>query len=72
MNDLTMLRLGLTEINSSDFCRYRDQRLRRVKRNTIVRKFWLFRTAVSTAIDKWNIKVGNLPEGYHVRRELDQ
>ncbi len=81
--DIEALRLGvvcrhpialikLAEINSSDLCRYRDQRLRQVKRNTLVREFGLLRTVDSTAIDEWRIRVDNPLKSFHIKREPDQ
>jgi len=81
--DIEALRLGvvcrhpiasrrLAEINSSDLCSYRDQRLRQVKRNTLVREFGLLRSVVSTAIDEWGITVDNPLKSFHIKREPDQ
>ena len=81
--DIEALRLGvicrhplvlrrLAEINSSDLCSYRDQRLRQVKRNTLVREFGLLRTVVSTAINEWGIAVDNPLKSFHIKREPDQ
>jgi integrase len=62
----------LAQINNSDLCSYRDQRLRQVKRNTLVREFGLLRTVVSTAIDEWGITVDNPLKSFHIKREPDQ
>ena len=81
--DIEALRLGvvcrhpiasrrLAQINSSDLCSYRDQRLRQVKRNTLVREFGLLRTVVSTAINEWGIAVDNPLKSFHIKREPDQ
>jgi len=81
--DIEALRLGvvcrhpiaskrLDQITNSDLCSYRDQRLRKVKRNTLVREFGLLRTVVSTAINEWGIAVDNPLKSFHIKREPDQ
>lgn len=81
--DIEALRLGvvcrhpmasksLAQITNSDLCSYRDQRLRKVKRNTLVREFGLLRTVVSTAINEWGIAVDNPLKSFHIKREPDQ
>jgi len=81
--DIEAFRLGMTcrhpiaskrlvEINNSDLCSYRDQRLRQVKRNTLVREFGLLRTVVSTAINEWGVVVDNPLSSFHIKREPDQ
>ena len=62
----------LAEINNSDLCSYRDQRLQQVKRNTLVREFGLLRTVVLTAINEWGITVDNPLSNFHIKREPDQ
>ena len=62
----------LAEIINSDLCSYRDQRLRQVKRNTLVREFGLLRTVVATAINEWGVAVDNPLSNFYIKREPDQ
>ena len=72
LHTCTIASRRLAEISSSDLCSYRDQRLRQVKRNTLVREFGLLRTVVSTAVDEWGITVDNPLKSFHIKREPDQ